>query len=134
MSKDTQLQINGIALEQYFCYHPPRTDERISKHNLVNELTFEHCRKLLMWCNGEFSRSDLEWYQSEFDDAIKDVCRNELCLTWAHDAVSRAYQACVARNAEAVLMYIQQARMFWNQGVAIDELYHCDFLNREGSR
>ena len=68
-----------LSIEEYFKYHPPKTEERKDKHNKVNEKTLELA--LLI------------------DELIKDELTKQYCL-----------------------FSIQQARMFANQGITVDEL------------
>lgn len=116
------MKINGIELEEYFRHHPPQTEERRLKHDRVNAAMLEYCQSLLEWRDGATPRSDLEWYRSKVAYDIKDICQDGVCLGWAEDAMSKAYHACIAKQTEAVLMHVQQARMFLNQGIMIDEL------------
>lgn len=70
---------NKLPIEEYFKYHPPITEERKRRHNMINEMAL--------------------LFAQTVDDCVED----EDCKKMA-------------------MFAIQQARMFSNQGVTIDEL------------
>jgi hypothetical protein len=69
----------SLAIEEYFKYHPPTTEERRKRHNAINLIAMEFAKVL--------------------DSSVVD----EDCKKMA-------------------LFAIQQARMFANQGITVDEL------------
>lgn len=68
-----------IPIEEYFRYHPPLTQERKDKHELINKLALEFAKAV--------------------DTNITDAQCKSFCF-----------------------FAIQQARMFANQGITVDEL------------
>lgn len=70
-----------IPIEEYFRYHPPVTQERIAKHETINQISLE------------------------FAKVVNSLVADEKCRMFAEFA-------------------IQQARMFANQGVTVDEIRH----------
>lgn len=41
MKSKEKIMNNDIAIEEYFTYHPPRTEQRRQKHELINHKTLE---------------------------------------------------------------------------------------------
>jgi hypothetical protein len=115
MIQKTMLQ---LPIEEYFRYHPPTTPERQQKHALVNDASLQYCQALLEWPHGENLIASITTIQ----DAAKSVCTDETCLRWAMSAIDRAWRSSGEGDDVGVLMHVQQARMFLNQGVTIDEL------------
>lgn len=68
-----------LTLEDYFTYHPPKTEFRKQAHNEINQKAYE------------------------FAKAVDEFCEDESCKNMS-------------------IFAIQQARMFANQGITIDEL------------
>ena len=69
----------SLPIEEYFRYHPPKTEERKAAHETVNNAALE------------------------FAKVIDSLVRDEDCKKMA-------------------LFAVQQARMFSNQGITVDEL------------
>lgn len=99
----------SLSIEDYFQYHPPVTDERKQAHAAVNESALELAKKLAL--------------AAEAFDAFKDVliktCGDHHCLSHALRSVDSLNGLLI--HGEYLFM-IQQARMFANQGITIDEL------------
>lgn len=68
-----------LPIEEYFKYHPPTTEERKNKHNLVNEAALNFAQII--------------------DDCVQDIDCKKMAM-----------------------FAVQQARMFSNQGITVDEL------------
>lgn len=107
-----------LPIEEYFRYHPPETEERKARHSVVNEGSLQYCQVLLTWPRGE----DLESTRKAMENIAILVCKDMTCFKWAMDAIARAYHSSCQKDATGVLMNVQQARMFLNQGITIDEL------------
>lgn len=107
-----------LPIEEYFRYHPPETEERKAKHATVNDMTLQYCQGLLAWPRG----GDLEFCRASIENVVQITCKDEVCAKWAMDAIARAYHCSTQKDEEGVLMNVQQARMFLNQGITIDEL------------
>lgn len=108
----------ALPLVEYFKYHPPLTEERRQKHSRVNEESLSVCKELMATSNPE----KIEACYKQMLALIAAVCEDELCAGWANNAISRAAQSALIEEPTDVLMYIQQARMFMNQGITVDEL------------
>ncbi|WP_310410554.1 hypothetical protein [Chamaesiphon sp. OTE_8_metabat_110] len=111
-----------LPIEEYFKYHPPTTPERIALHDRANLESLTICKSFVE------SQDYNEWLV--FRDAAillaQDVCQDKTCLDWAKSAVVKALSAYSIANTDsrstAILMHIQQFRMFLNQGITVDEL------------
>jgi hypothetical protein len=111
-----------LPIEEYFRYHPPTTPERIALHERVNRESLEICKAFIELKNYN------EWLAIR-DAAILlaiDVCCDETCLAWAKSAIDSVTGVYSMANTEArstaILMNIQQFRMFLNQGITVHEL------------
>ncbi len=112
-----------LSIEEYFKYHPPTTPERIALHDRVNRDTLEICKAFIA------SKNDVEALAIR-DAAIllaDEVCLDLSCNDWAKGSIKEALKIAASYlnkdvKAEAILMHVQQFRMFLNQGITVDEL------------
>ena len=117
------LLIEGIPVSEYFRYHPPVTEARKQKHETANTA----CLKLF---NELYKTSDLEEIRRQlrvFTALMTNLVDNHTCRNWAIKSLEAAGNAATNQDQEAVLMHIQQIRMFINQGITIDELQNIPF-------
>jgi hypothetical protein len=107
-----------VNLADYFKYHPPISEERKLAHETVNRLCLVACENL---------------FASQLPDIVEKVCtglasallnltRDAVCGRWITNAIDRLKESALSGDEEAILMLIQQARMFANQGITLDEL------------
>jgi hypothetical protein len=121
-----------LPLEEYFRYHPPQTAERKAAHNIINSATLELCRQLI---ESDTTHGDSAIQCGIIDNYhLTEICQDEECNLWISDAINRLKiylrgrqafnEQCLSnkQSASEVLKYIQQIRMFLNQGVTLDEL------------
>jgi hypothetical protein len=111
-----------LPIDEYFKYHPPTTPERIALHDRVNRESLEICKSFI-------DSQDFNHWLAFRDAAIllaQDVCQDKTCHAWAKSAIVKALGTYSIANIDArstaILMYIQQFRMFLNQGITVDEL------------
>jgi hypothetical protein len=111
-----------LPIEEYFKYHPPTTTIRIALHDRVNRESLEIYKAL------KTSEHYSHWLCIR-DAAMllaADVCHDETCLSWAKSTIDRLMDAYFIANTDsrsiAILMNIQQFRMFLNQRIVVDEL------------
>ncbi|WP_407898703.1 hypothetical protein [Scytonema sp. NUACC26] len=45
-----------LPIEEYFKYHPPKTDDRIKKHNIINDAALRFARVIEENCKDEECR------------------------------------------------------------------------------
>jgi hypothetical protein len=105
----------AVDIEEYFGYHPPRTQGRIDKHNAVNEAVlraYQACK------NRAMLSDEIEEIKTQLIDFAISVTENELCLQWA---INNALKIDTYDDKD-FLMKLQQIRMFLNQGITIDEI------------
>ena len=113
-------------LKDYFKYHPPTTQKRKDLHEKVNELSFMACEQL-MKAKGD---TTVDALCDRFLENLKATFENVICQKWLDNSIGFLRDSALAVDEEAILMYIQQARMFTNQGITIDEL---DFIRETES-
>lgn len=98
-----------IPIEEYFRYHPPTTEERKAKHEAINASALELAKAL------EKAAERYLAYQQAVLHTVKDAeCFQSSILaleTLEGLLKNRTY-----------IRYIQQSRMFANQGITVDEL------------
>lgn len=111
-----------LPIEEYFKYHPPTTPERIALHDRVNKESLEICKAFI-------ESNDYDEWLAFRDAAIllaEAVCCDEICLGWAKAAITNCVLKCwdlaIEYQSTSILMYIQQFRMFLNQGIVVSEL------------
>lgn len=112
-----------LPIEEYFRYHPPTTPERIALHDRVNRETLEICKAFIE------SKNDVEVLGIR-DAAMllaNKVCLDKTCNDWAEGAIEKASKIAASYlnkdiKTEAILMHVQQFRMFLNQGITVDQL------------
>jgi hypothetical protein len=105
-------------LEHYFKYHPATTPERIDLHRRANALAFEACSIMI----NDSNASEVDFAVRTVLDTIPKLTIDVPCRTWANCAVRDAGKQALVDNHEAVLMHMQQCRMFLNQGITMDSL------------
>jgi hypothetical protein len=112
-----------LPIEEYFKYHPPTTPERIALHDRVNRESLEICKAFIE------SKNDIEWLAIRGAAMLlaDEVCHDKTCNDWAKSAIEEASKIAASYlnkdiKAEAILMHIQQFRIFLNQGIVVDEL------------
>ncbi len=120
--KITKTMTLELPIEEYFKYHPPTTPKRIALHERVNRESLEICKALI---EEEQHCTWLCFRDAAILLAI-DVCHDETCLTWAKSAIERTIGAYSISNIDtrstAILMNIQQFRMFLNQGITVVDI------------
>lgn len=107
-----------IPVEEYFKYHPPKTEERIRKHSIANELMLNAFLKL----SEPLTEIEAGEFYISLTDTIFNLVSDINCLAWCVDSIENAFAFVDRYDMTSTLMYIQQARMFLNQGITIDEL------------
>lgn len=114
-----------VPLEEYFRYHPPTSEERIAKHDAVNQVALSFAKAVLN--PAGFSESDAEenaeYWLGRCVDTAKKVCSNG----WLQEeAITQfAYALDAAQDSAepmSMLCQIQNARMYLNQAITIDEV------------
>lgn len=122
----TQTFIEGLAipLEELFQYHPPKTQERIEKHNAVNEGALKLAKVVLEISNSSDSFwDDVSIAISAFRLMAEEACKDSSSLDRALGAVEDLEDAIAdVRPAVDRLHFVQVARMTLNQGIVIDSL------------
>ena len=112
-----KISYEAHALEEFFTYHPPVSQERKDAHKLVGELCLNACL--------DFSRSgsegESERIYSDFRDRLMTMTRDVTCQKWMLKSFDDLLLAVRDGSIEGVLMHAQQLRMFANQGITIDE-------------
>ena len=107
-----------LPIEEYFCYHPPETQERKAKHDQVNDICLKVARKLTQpFLNNKEIAEGVDMLQ-----ALTQTVSDAICIKWATNSIEWAQRFAALGEEEGVLMSIQQCRMFLNQGITIDEL------------
>jgi hypothetical protein len=108
-----------LPIEEYFRYHPPTTGDRILKHEWINTGSFEIAKRLLDLVSGDILiTEDLRERINELMDLVCD----KTFFNWASRAFDEAIEYAENGSTEGVLMSVQQAWMFLNQGIVVDEL------------
>ncbi len=100
---------NNLPVEEYFKYHPPITSERIAKHNAVNDAALELAKAL-------------ELARTAYLEFRKAVAINTTDTQWKQHAIAAMFPISELIESGEYLFIIQQARMFANQGITVDEL------------
>lgn len=109
---------NGIEIEEYFRYHPISSEARRAKHEQVNTATLKAATALV----GDCTLPQISEQIAELRWLVTDSCKDLVCQKWAFNSISCLYNAALSGDREAVVMTIQQVRMFLNQGIVVDEL------------
>ena len=111
---------------EYFCYHPP-DEKRTLKHEQINKMAKQSYWLLVKSLEDSDSYECWRTRVSIIDDLNKfafEICDDLLCIQWALRSINN-----VATNSETTLMYMQQYRMFLNQGVTIDSIHKRSGVN-----
>ena len=113
-------QYLGIALEDWFKYHPPTTEARKAKHEAVNSLSYSLAESIgdlhLNYCDGEVDQKVgqiLELFNLPEKESTVQVSN------WILSLANQLKAELVLSNK---LMLIQQIRMFANQAVTFESL------------
>ena len=114
-----QPLILPLPIEEYFRYHPPATEERKANHDCVNQFALDMAIALIQ---ADFTLEAVAAWIRSARDLVDQICRDAICQKWALHAVDGIWSAALATDSEAIVMFIQQYRMFLNQGITIDEL------------
>lgn len=107
-----------VNLVEYFKYHPPITEERRLAHDSVNRLCLVACENLF----ASQAPDIVEKVCTGLASALLQLTRDGICHRWITSSIDRLKESAVSGDEEAILMLIQQARMFANQGITLDEL------------
>ena len=108
--------MNNLA--EYFNYHPPETQKRRDAHNVVNSLSLETCEALFT----TFDENLIDTICAKCLKGLLEATHDLVCQRWIGRSIDLAKSAAICGDKESTLMCIQQARMFANQGVTVDEL------------
>lgn len=112
-----------LPIEEYFRYHPPTTPERIALHDRVNKEMLKLCHALI--CCTPMDKEQIAKLYQQADQFSAKVCKDATCLKWARNGLQYLSIAALTDSNdrdEAILMRVQQIRMFLNQGITVDEL------------
>lgn len=119
-----------LTLENRFTYHPPKTEERIRKHETINQSSLALARAVYhkqSYCARQ--RALVAFYS-----AVLDNVRDEESLSWATEELNRLWEILRDHGGDHLegsrftrfLRTVQTARMAANQGITIDEIAHAD--------
>jgi hypothetical protein len=114
-----------LSIEEYFKYHPPLTEKRKAIHNSINESALEFAKRAT--------------YAEDFEDVLRANVIDPSTLQMAIASLKIAdrlrdggsFESAILQlpfllkgvsREELFLFFVQQARMFANQGATIDEL------------
>lgn len=118
-----------VSLSNYFKYHPPLTEKRKLAHDAANKLCLTACQDL-------FEARDLVIVETICDGLSQSLLKltdDVICQRWIQRSIDLLIPAAIGGDEEAILMYVQQARMFANQGITVDELKLEDvYADKEG--
>lgn len=107
----------GIPLSDWFKYHPPTTDERKAKHDLVNKLSFTLANSVGSMGWDGIAKSSIAQIIGLFDNPTKESTIK--VVEW----ITRLYDDLMAEPIpDNKMMLIQQIRMFANQAVTFESL------------
>ena len=119
-----------ISLEEYFKYHPPTTEERKQKHDIINNASLQFAKDpgLYSWFVGVIREN----VHDEQTQRMAIASANLALLLIEHDEESVAPIEEVIQSwwqsisdipkQELFLYLVQQSRMFANQGITLDDL------------
>ena len=126
--------VDSSVIEQYFCYHPPKTVDRKQAHELVNTKAVELYKILI----STVKYQKFVDIQNDYTHFISIVTKNKLSQDWAQEALLDAvfYAENMSKDKsskegvpiyfedeyEEILKYVQYFRMSLNQGVTLDEV------------
>jgi hypothetical protein len=122
--------MSDLPIEEYFRYHPPTTEERKQKHDVINNAALQFAKDpgLYSW----FTNLIRENVEDEKTQQMAIASTNLALLLVNHDEESSVpieqiilswwEQVRSIPKEELFLYLVQQARMFSNQGITVDEL------------
>jgi len=122
--------MSDLSLEEYFKYHPPTTEERKQKHNAVNNAALQFAKDPTSYTR--FTDIIVENVQDEKTKQMAIASASLAVLFVNHDNESEVpieeliqvwwLSVRSIPKQELFLFLVQQARMFSNQGITVDDL------------
>lgn len=107
----------GIPLSDWFKYHPPTTEDRKAKHEMVNELSLALARSINCMDWDRTLKLAIAQIIGLFDNPTKESTVK--VIEWI---LNLRDQLEAESNPDNKMMLIQQIRMFANQAVTFESL------------